>query len=1344
MNPALKPLALFITLVLYISGCASAPSKPFAPSDQPAPAVLTSLRIALASASPMIGQSDQITITGLDQKGHNIPIAVTLAYYSSNTTVATVSSAGLIQALAAGSSTITASAPGLPPATVTLTVVPEAPALKNITISPITATVQVGQMQAYTAQGYDQYGNPIAENFTYTSQGTAILHGSVLQALSVGTATIFASAGGVNSPSATLTIVQVPPTLQSINLSASQTSFNIGGTATLTAAGVDQYGNPFSITPTFNVSGTAVTVTGNTVTGASQGSASITASSGGMTSNSISFSVALDTQTVTFPNPRAQAALTSEDLTASASSGLPVAYSSSTPTICSVSGSTVYLLIAGTCTLTATQSGNAGYGAASATASFSVGLVSQTITVSAVPNAVALSSFTFTGMATSGLPVKLASLTPSVCSTTKALTTGTCTIQAIQDGNHIYAAAPAVSGTFTVLLAPQTITFPAPTPGETFTVSATSDSGLPVSFMSETPTICSVTGTLVTELSSGDCTIEADQAGNNVYADASPVTQTITIGQVMTTISVTPANTTVDPGSSATFSATGYDQFNHPMLTNPTFAWATDNTAVANITSTGLATGAVLPTTATANISVSALGVTSAPAQMTVNGQVLTTVTLSPDGQTISAPSGALQYSVTELDQSGLPMSSFVSCVYTSSDTAAASIDINGLATSQNATPQVLTTTFSALCGGLSTNSVTLTVNPQVRFAATLVATPNPTSVMQSQYTSVTITAYDEYGQIFSTPQIDIDSFDGTVISASALNSAEGNQILITGLAITSRPTTVRVHIDTDDSVSTSFTVDVTACLPVVCYSPALTTISVKGESTNVEYQGTQTFTAQAFDQKGGGYATTFTWASSNTGVLTVDANGNATAVGPGTASITAASGSVTGTSAMITVVPVVPAPISIATTFPTMAVTRQLAVPAPITQNPTSSRAQVILIKGTGFVSGAVVSFGSDATPANTTFKSSTQLLVTVPATDLNVSSDTTVTIFVTNPLQPGATTQAVSNSVSFLITTQGMVSITFDDGYQSAYDNGIPLFTSRGLKVTAYVITGTYSGLTRADGYPFGWNNSNCPTASNPLPLSSTQLSPTYGCLVGVGQSGFMSWSEVQSLSATAGVEIGAHTRSHNPVSVLSPADQVGEIQGAKTDLDAALSTVTARTMAYPYGDYGCLTQNTTSTTCANVAGNGSGSTAPQVGSLVVAAGFKGARSSDNGFEGDTSGNPSANLPIYLASFAGDSTAGDAETAAQLEAIVNTAVTKHAWLIFLFHRVDDPCSVQAGPYNNPATVQCSGTQVPNAISIDSVALQDFASYLTSNNILTVTISEGLAIEGLNAQHQPFVFPTE
>jgi hypothetical protein len=53
-------------------------------------------------------------------------------------------------------------------------------------------------------------------------------------------------------------------------------------------------------------------------------------------------------------------------LSATASSGLPVSFASTTLTTCSVAGSTVTLLRAGDCTVRATQSGDANYHAASA------------------------------------------------------------------------------------------------------------------------------------------------------------------------------------------------------------------------------------------------------------------------------------------------------------------------------------------------------------------------------------------------------------------------------------------------------------------------------------------------------------------------------------------------------------------------------------------------------------------------------------------------------------------------------------------------------------------------------------------------------------------------------------------------------------------------------------------------------------------------------------------------------------------------------------------------------------------------------------------------------------------
>ena len=71
---------------------------------------------------------------------------------------------------------------------------------------------------------------------------------------------------------------------------------------------------------------------------------------------------------------------------------------------------------------------------------------------------------------------------------------------------------------FTISKGDQTITFGAladKTLGDApFTVGASASSGLAVSFSSTTPPVCTVSGTTVTLVSTGTCTIAADQAGN--------------------------------------------------------------------------------------------------------------------------------------------------------------------------------------------------------------------------------------------------------------------------------------------------------------------------------------------------------------------------------------------------------------------------------------------------------------------------------------------------------------------------------------------------------------------------------------------------------------------------------------------------------------------------------------------------------------------------------------------------------------------------------------------------------------------------------------------------------------
>ncbi|MGA2277068.1 MAG: chitobiase/beta-hexosaminidase C-terminal domain-containing protein [Terracidiphilus sp.] len=250
-----------------------------------------------------------------------------------------------------------------------------------------------------------------------------------------------------------------------------------------------------------------------------------------------SFTVNLTSQTITFANPGAQTVGTPLTLKATASSGLTVSFTSTTASVCTVSGSTATFLAAGTCTIDANQAGNSVYAAAAMVAqSFTVNLTSQTITF-ANPGAQTVgTSLTLKATASSGLPVSFTSTTASVCTvsgtTTTFITAGTCTIDANQAGNSVYAAAAMVAQSFTVNLTSQTITFANPgaqSVGKPLTLAATASSGLPVSFTSTTASVCTVSGSTATFLAAGTCTIDANQAGNSTYAAATMVAQSFTV-----------------------------------------------------------------------------------------------------------------------------------------------------------------------------------------------------------------------------------------------------------------------------------------------------------------------------------------------------------------------------------------------------------------------------------------------------------------------------------------------------------------------------------------------------------------------------------------------------------------------------------------------------------------------------------------------------------------------------------------------------------------------------------------------------------------------------------------------
>ena len=223
-------------------------------------------------------------------------------------------------------------------------------------------------------------------------------------------------------------------------------------------------------------------------------------------------------------------------------SGNPVAFTASGPA-CSIAGSVVSLVAVGTCTITANQDGNASHAAAPpAEQSFAVEKGEQTITIATSPPDPAFVGSTYSLAATgggSGNAVVLTTADPATCGVSGSLVTfagqGTCQVYADQAASANYDAAPRVSQTIAVVKRAQGIAFTSTPPnpaviGGTYTAAATGGgSGMPVTFSSLTPVVCSVGGNAVSFLALGVCTLAANQAGNTAYLAAGQQSQQITV-----------------------------------------------------------------------------------------------------------------------------------------------------------------------------------------------------------------------------------------------------------------------------------------------------------------------------------------------------------------------------------------------------------------------------------------------------------------------------------------------------------------------------------------------------------------------------------------------------------------------------------------------------------------------------------------------------------------------------------------------------------------------------------------------------------------------------------------------
>ena len=189
---------LLILVTVSLSGCKGFFVDP----------TLTSITVTPATPSVSVGSTRQMTATGTYDDGSTKNITGSVTWSSDDNTVATVSGAGLVTAVAAGTVSITATSATISGSTsVTVTLAN----LRSIAINPTSASISSGQTKQFTAIGTLDDGTTvdITDAVTWSSSNESvatIASSGVATAQATGTTYITATSGSVTSNTAKLMV----------------------------------------------------------------------------------------------------------------------------------------------------------------------------------------------------------------------------------------------------------------------------------------------------------------------------------------------------------------------------------------------------------------------------------------------------------------------------------------------------------------------------------------------------------------------------------------------------------------------------------------------------------------------------------------------------------------------------------------------------------------------------------------------------------------------------------------------------------------------------------------------------------------------------------------------------------------------------------------------------------------------------------------------------------------------------------------------------------------------------------------------------------------------------------
>jgi len=558
-----------------------------------------SVAIQPKTASVLVGDSMRLSASIVMSHG-NVPPA--LSWNSSDASVATVSTDGVVHGKALGQVVIRAASSNKHDSAAVTITAPSPLPVASVSLAPSSVTVTVGGTVGLVATLTDANGSTLAgRTITWASSnpGVATVNGSgVVTAAAVGSATITATSEG-QSGTATVSVTTVP--VASVTVSPTTVSMQAGQTVQLSAMPKDANGTALSgRTVTWASSNVGVaTVSGGVVSGVAAGSVTITATSEGQSGTATvsvtavpvaSLSVSPATASVQ-AGQTVQLTATPKDASGNALSGRTVTWASSNVGVATVSGGVVSGVAAGSATITATSEGQSGTSAITVTAAAALpGTVSDLAAPSVTDSSVTL-SFTEVDNGAgqpAGYDIRfIAGPTLTWGSSVPSVTRGTC--------------ATPVAGT--TIGAKRTCTALGVAAGTTYSFQLVAYRG--------TLTVSAVFGAL------------SNIATGTTVASTAPVAS----------VTLSPSPASVQVGGTLQLSATLKDA-NGNVLSGRTVTWASDNTGMATVSNTGLVRGVVAGSATITATSEGRSGTTPVSVATSQPGQVTYYRTNFTDGTT--------------------------------------------------------------------------------------------------------------------------------------------------------------------------------------------------------------------------------------------------------------------------------------------------------------------------------------------------------------------------------------------------------------------------------------------------------------------------------------------------------------------------------------------------------------------------------------------------------------------------------------------------------------------------------------------------------------------------------------